>query len=213
MRGHGGKAKKEKSYILTLYYIKEKGIFIMRDISYYVNLISNGSIKYKDNTTRTFRANSCAINGCAMQLAAQDWAKNKLEFRLHGIDIIYKDADGERRFLEVKSNSSPIEAASALRCSMIAYASHVEPSRPLNKQDGYVLPMADFLRIGKELKLIKSGTSCGGSKTEDMKTQTVYNNSKGDYHGTKWFKLEEEFLKVGALTFEEFFTEDEDGLN
>lgn len=185
----------------------------MKNISYYVELIKAGKIRYKDDTTRVFKANKCAINGCAMQLAAQDWAGNALEFRFHGIDIIFKGEDGEKHFLEIKSNYSPIEQASALRCSLMAYASHVDPNFPLNKQDGYVLPMQDFLRIGKAMGLIREGTSCGGKKSEPMTTQTVYNNARGEYHGTKWFKVEEEFLKAGALTFEEFFKENEDGLN
>lgn len=172
-------------------------------IAYYVRLLETGKIFYK-GTKDIVIVNSCSVLGLALELAVKDFYGLPLNISgRKGIDIIFTDDDGNKRFMEVKSNSSPIGNA-VNRSSVMAYAFFIDVNKTLDNQYGYVMDKKIFLEIGYKLNHIKNGTSAGG-KAKCIKTQTVYNYSKNEFHGAKAFKLEDEYLNVGAIPFSEFF--------
>ena len=183
----------------------------MKNIQHYVTLLENGSIFYK-GTKIPVIVNSCSVFGFALELAVKDYYGLPLVIsRQRGIDVI-TEVNGKRTFIEVKSNSSPL-AIGVSRSSLMCYACFVDINKPLNRQKGYVINRSDFVDIGIKLNHIKTGTSNyranNGKPSFNtcLKTQTVYNYSKGEYHGKKWFKLEDEYIEHGGISFRDWFTE------
>lgn len=173
-------------------------------LQYYANLLLSGSIFYK-GTKKPVIVNGCSIKGFALELAVKDFFNLPLEISgQRQIDVI-ATINGQRRHLEVKSNSSPI-CNGLIHSSIMVYAFGIDLNKPLNQQYGYIINKADFMAIGTALNHFKIGTVNGGKATT-VKTQTVWNNSKNAPHGTKAYKLEDEYIKHGGLSFEEFFVE------
>lgn len=176
----------------------------MKNLSTYAEMVMNGEICYK-GTKKPVIANDCAIKGLALELAVKDYFNLPLEVsKSRENDIIFVGDDGKRHFMEVKSNSSPIENCVG-RSSVMAYVFGVQLDKPLSKQWGYVMPLKQFIEIGYAHGHIKSGTSTGGKVAVAMKTQTVWNNSKNEPHGAKAYKLEDAYIAAGAISFSEMF--------
>lgn len=177
----------------------------MKNLSVYAEMLLNGEIYYKGTKTKVI-PNECNLKGLSLELASKDFHGLPLDISsARGIDIVFTDENGKRRFMEVKSNGSPL-AIAAERSSIMAYAFCVNLEKPLNKQWGYVLSRSAFMEIGEKLHHIVSGTTSGG-RVHTLKTQTVWNNKKNAPHGAKAFKLEDEYIKAGARSFEEYFIE------
>lgn len=176
----------------------------MENLRYYAEMVENGKIYYS-GTKKVVKPNSCNIYGFAVELAVCDYYGLPLTIsRAKTNDVIYTDDNGARHFMEVKSNSSPIDGCVG-RSSVIAYVFGVQLDKPLNKQWGYVLPFKTFMSIGKKLKHIKEGTTTGGTVMVEYKTQTVWNNKKQEPHGTKAYKLEDAYQQANAKSFGEWF--------
>lgn len=179
----------------------------MPKLSIYADMLNSGKIFYagarKDDNP--VKPNDCNIRGLALELAVRDYFDLPLVIGTQRQnDIVFRDEDDRRHFMEVKSNSSPLDGI-LNRSSMISYAFFVDLDRPLNEQMGYVLKLKKFMDIGLSLGHIKSGTTKGGEVAVEYKTQTVYNYSKMEFHGKKAFKLAEAYAQAGAQSFEEFF--------
>lgn len=173
----------------------------MYPINYYVALLLAGSIYYK-GTRRPVIVNSCSALGLALELAVKDFFGLPLDIsKARGIDIV-ATIDGKRRFVEVKSNYSPLSEA-VDRSSIMVYCFGVQPEKPLCEQWGYVLAKKDFMEIGKSLNHITIKKNSKGRP--ETVTQTVWNNKKQQPHGAKAYKLEDAYIAAGAVSFGEFF--------
>lgn len=176
----------------------------MKELNYYANMLLNGEIHYKDSKDAV-KVNDCNLKGYSLELAVKDYYGLPLEIsRSRQNDIIFYDADDRKHFMEVKSNSSPIDGVLG-RSSFISYAAFVNLDATLAEQVGYVMKLKTFMDIGMTLGHIKSGTTKGGTVEVEYKTQTVYNNTKSEFHGKKWFKLEAEYVRKGGISFEDWF--------
>lgn len=176
----------------------------MKTLNYYANKLANGEIYYK-GTKETVKPNDCNLRGYALELAVKDYYGLELSIcREHANDVVFRDEDDRRHFMEVKSNSSPIDGV-LNRSSVISYAFFINLDATLAEQNGYVMPLKKFMDIGMSLGHIKSGTVKGGSVHVEYKTQTVYNYSKMEFHGKKAFKLADAYVQAGAVSFEDWF--------
>ena len=174
------------------------------NLSHFAEMVKNGEVRYT-GTRKVVKANACSIRGYALELAVKAHYGLPLTIsKARSNDIIFADENGARHFMEVKSNSSPIDGCLG-RSSVMAYVFGVSLDKPLTEQWGYVLPLKSFMAIGTAMGHIKSGTTAGGAAEVEYKTQTVWNNSKGEPHGTKAYKLEDAYQASGAVSFKEWF--------
>lgn len=176
----------------------------MNTLDFYAEMLKNGKVCYA-NTHDTVIVNDCSLRGLALELAVKDFYGLPLTIsRVRANDVVFTGEDGKRHFMEVKSNSSPLEDC-INRSSVISYAFGVRLEKTLAEQWGYVLPLKTFFEVGIEMGHIKTGTVQGGKYRVKYKTQTVWNNSKGEAHGKKAYKLEDAYKAVGAVSFKEWF--------
>lgn len=158
---------------------------------------------YKNSLTAEQLNAVDAINGYLLELAVKDYAGQELTISKPGKVDIRLAIDGKRRCVEVKQNGGDFRR-SCKGNSYIVYAVYIDGNKPLREQFGYVMPMTVFREIGNSLKHIRAEKidSAGNKK---MSLQTLYNYSKGDFHGAKAFKLSEAWEEAGAIPFKNFF--------
>lgn len=175
-----------------------------RKLSEYAEMLNRGEVCYKGTKT-IVEPNSCNLRGFALELAVADYYGQPLEISNVGqMDIIFYDEEGRKHFMEVKSNSSPLDGV-LNRSKYISYVPFVDLDGTLSEQIGYVIKLKKFFDIGMSNGHIKPGTTRGGAYTVEYKTQTVYNYSKMAFHGKKWFKLAELYAQNGGLRFDEWY--------
>ena len=176
----------------------------MRKLSFYADMLAREEITYA-GTSKVVKPNAANIRGLALELAVKDYYGLPLAIsRANSNDIVYRDSAERRHFMEVKSNSSPLDGCIG-RSGTMAYVFGVRLEKTLAEQWGYVMPTKLFMTIGFELKHIKQGTTNGGRAEVEYKTQTVWNNSKQEPHGTKAYKLEDAYQAAKAKPFKEWF--------
>lgn len=176
----------------------------MKPLQTYAEMLQAGKINYSNSKT-VVKPNDCNIYGLALELAVKDYYSLDLTISARrSNDIIFYGKDGKRHFMEVKSNSSPIDGCIG-RSSTMAYVFGVKLEKTLAQQWGYVMPLKSFMEIGLELKHIKSGTTQGGKVSVEYKTQTVWVNKDRLPWGKKAYKLEDAYRANGAASFSEWF--------
>lgn len=176
----------------------------------FVDMLINHEICYKNSKIIVF-PNSCNLYGYALELAVKHYFGLPLDIsRDNNIDVI-AEIDGKRHFLEVKTGSSPCVSLRAdgseknelKTCSFFGYAIYIDPNKTLAGQFGYILPSSIIRKTGFETGFLRETVRSDGKPT--IKTQTLYNYKKNDYHGTKAFKLSALWEENGAIPFKEFF--------
>ena len=177
----------------------------MKKLQYYAEMLKTGKIHYTKSKT-VVKPNDCNIYGLALELAVKDYYGLDLAIsKKHSNDVVFYGKDGKRHFMEVKSNSSPIDGCIG-RSGTMAYVFGVKLDKTLSQQWGYVMPLKSFMKIGLEMKHIKSGTTQGGNVKVEYKTQTVWINKDRLPWGKKAYKLEDAYKASGAQSFAEWFS-------
>ena len=160
-------------------------------LSFYARFLSDSELR-----------NTCGYYGYLLELAIKDFFGLPLVIsdpKKHDLRITL---DGKKRFVEVKENGGNFYNL-CRRDSFIFYAVYIDVNKPITGQFGYFMPLSVFRSCGFELKHIRTEKRDGN----EIKTalQTLYNYSKGDFHGAKAFKLSTLWEENGAISFKEFF--------
>lgn len=141
--------------------------------------------------------------GYLLELAVKDYFGLPLEISKPGKTDITVEINGHKRKAEIKQNGGDFRHACKGN-SFIFYAVYIDESKTLAEQFGYIMPMTVFKKAGAELKHIRD-TKTDSKGLEKMSLQTLYNYSKGDFHGAKAFKLADRWEELEAVSFKEFF--------
>lgn len=175
----------------------------MKVLNYYAQLLQDGQIKTTDN--KIVRPNACSLRGFALELACKDYYHLPLKISAAGANDLIIKVNGKRRFIEIKSNGSPIGTVG--RSSLMCYAFMVDLNKTIAEQYGYIMDMKTFLQIGEKHHHIRHNATVAGGKTvAELKTQSVYNYTKSAPIGSKMYKLEDDYLEAQAMSFSEWFT-------
>lgn len=148
-------------------------------------------------------ANTCGLYGYVLELAIKDYFHKPLTISKSGHVDLSIPFNGQLRRLEVKQNGGEFRHY-CKGSTIIAYSTFVDMGKPLNEQFGYIMEMSTFKECGFSLKHIRSEKPDGHGGTK-MALQSLYNYSKGDFHGAKAFKLSELWESCGAIPFKDFF--------
>ena len=152
--------------------------------------------------TETERNNTCGYYGIILEYACKWYNGQKLEIAKPGKPDLRFVVDGKKRVVEVKENGGNFYTCGKGN-TFIFYAVYIDMEKMLKDQFGYVIPMPAFREAAAAFNHIRSEKKDRG--LTKMALQTLYNYSKGDFHGTKALKLAAMWEELGAISFKDFF--------
>lgn len=108
-----------------------------------------------------------------------------------------------RKCYEVKTGAGELDYLLRSTVKFVVYVPVVDLSSDVTRQEGFVIPRNDFLRVLEEVGLIRTKVAtCGERKTT---IQTFWNHKQNKPHGAKYTKLLDLLYDNSLMTLEEYF--------
>ena len=104
---------------------------------------------------------------------------------------------------EVKTGAGELDYLMRSAVKYVIYVPVVDMSRPIERQEGFIIERGAFLNLLDETGLIRTKTAtCGAAR---VTIQTFWNAKQGKPHGAKYPKLLDALYDNCLMTLDEFF--------
>lgn len=145
------------------------------------------------------------LSGDCFELALHDFHNQPLVVSARGVvDVKIKISATVKNYNRVEVKTGAGQIPNNLKGnSYVVYCPVVDLSKPLIKQEAFILKRSTFIQCLKESGCYReSKTTTAGTKTEAI--QTFWNHKLNAPHGKKLYKLLDALYASDALTVEEW---------